>query len=125
MCFLSMQQQYVLAELHEYLDSYPADAASTRLTVQYLEALNLIFEEGVLSHEQINSISSPVLEHMEQGYKFFTTWLESLLAEGTNCCIYKNYSLCSHLSPQLLATINFAYYKWNPCIFPHLTSNSL
>ena len=78
----SMQQQFVLAELHEYLDSVPVDAASTRLAVQYLEALNDLFEEGFLSHQQINSISSPVLSHMEQGYKFFTTWLESLLAEG-------------------------------------------
>ena len=78
----SLQQRFVLAELHEYLDKDPADAASTERTLQYLEALNNLFEEGFLSHQQINSTSSPVLKQMEQGYKFFTAWLESLLAEG-------------------------------------------
>ena len=73
---------YVLAELKEYLDGNPADAASTSLTVQFLEALNQLFEEGFLSHNQIDSMSSPVLNKMSNGYKFFTAWLDSLLAEG-------------------------------------------
>lgn len=47
-----------------------------------------------MSHQQINSISSPVLEHMQRGYKFFTTWLESLLAEGMYNVFYLEWTKC-------------------------------
>lgn len=73
------QQLYIMAKLNEYLDSDAVDLSSTELIVQFLEALNKLFEEGFLSHQQINSTSDPIFQNMEQGY---TNWLDSLLAEG-------------------------------------------
>ena len=39
-----LQQQYVLAELREYLDSKPVDAASVEKSLQFLQALASLFE---------------------------------------------------------------------------------
>ena len=97
----TLQQSYVLAELKKYLDSNPADAAATLLTVQFLEALNEMFEEGFLSHKQIDSLSSPVLLKMSSGYQFFTAWLNSLLAEGEFLLLCAIYMYMYHLMPFL------------------------
>ena len=72
----------MLAELGEYLDSKPADAQSVYQTLEYLKHLRQLFEEGFLTHDKIYGPNSPILMGMEQGYKFFCDWLESLLAHG-------------------------------------------
>ncbi len=46
--YLLPKQRYVLAELSEYLEGTPDK--STQLTLQYLQALNDLFEDGILSH---------------------------------------------------------------------------
>ena len=45
-----MQQDHVLAELKEFMESRPNDT-SPSLTVQYLECCNMLFEQGLLSHD--------------------------------------------------------------------------
>lgn len=82
--FALPQQQYVIAELGEYLDLKPKDAPSAKLVLQYLQALQKLFEEGFLTHERITSLQSSILAQMESGYKFFTHWLESLLDQGAD-----------------------------------------
>ena len=82
--FALPQQQYVIAELGEYLDSKPKDASSAKLVLRYLQALHKLFEEGFLTHERITSLQSSILTQMESGYNFFTHWLESLLDQVTD-----------------------------------------
>lgn len=77
-----MQQQHVIAELGEYLDSMPRDAPSTSLVLRYLLALQKLFEAGFLTHEKITSLQSPILAGMASGYKFFSDWLDPLLDQG-------------------------------------------
>ena len=72
----------MLAELNEYIDSNPVDAPSVRLAVQFLQSLNMLFEEGFLTHEKIHGINSSVLARMQQGYSFFVKWLDPLIDEG-------------------------------------------
>ncbi len=76
------QQRYVLAELGEYLDTDPHNAESVRKTLDYLQNLNQLFEEGFLSHEKIDSFTHPVLLKMQEGMDYLTTWLDSLLEQG-------------------------------------------
>lgn len=43
-------------------------------TAEFLEACNLIFEKGMLSHRRINNANSPVLENIKKGIEFFQKW---------------------------------------------------
>ena len=83
-CSLS-QQEHVISELKEYTAATPPPpfAANVRLTIQYLEACNQLFERGILAHVRIWSGDSTILQNMEKGYNFFCSWLDSLLEEGT------------------------------------------
>ena len=76
-----LQQQYVLAELGEHIDSH-ANLADDQMTLNYQQSLNYLFECGFLSHDRITSIDSHVLVGMEYGYQFFSEWLDELLDEG-------------------------------------------
>ena len=40
----------------------------------YLEACNLIFENGLLSRRRINSLNSPVIQNIKKGMDFFEKW---------------------------------------------------
>ena len=50
--------------------------------MQYLQAVNKLFEDGLLSHNVITSMESEVIKNIDEGYRFFTKWLDSLLEEG-------------------------------------------
>ena len=79
----------MLGELHWYIhqDPPPVDKTATSETLLYLEACNLLFEEGFLSHERIRSLDSQVIQNISKGYKYFADWLTSLLDKGvfTHC----------------------------------------
>jgi len=79
------QQEQVLSELyqHTHLEPPPADKASTSETLEYLQACNRLFEAGFLSHDKITSLDSPVLQSIDKGYEYFTSWLSTLLTEGS------------------------------------------
>ena len=64
------QQELVLSELHQYTTQVPEpeDVNSVKLTLQYLEACNRLFEKGFLSHEKICDTSSPVLDSISMGF---------------------------------------------------------
>lgn len=49
----------------------------------YLEACNKLFETGILSHELIDSPSSPVLLNMKQGFGYFQDWHQQLSGSDT------------------------------------------
>ena len=50
--------------------------------LKYLEACNLMFENGILSHTPIVCVSSAVLTNMEKGFKYFCDWKDTLSASG-------------------------------------------
>ena len=79
-----LQQEHVITELKEYATAtpLPSDTKEVLLVVDYLEACNKIFERGLLAHVRIPSYPNQILENMEQGYSFFTRWLDSLLENG-------------------------------------------
>ena len=70
-----------MGKLHWYVhqDPPPLDAATTSETLLYLEACNLLFEQGLLSHDRIRSMDSDVLN---KGYSYFTAWLDSVFELG-------------------------------------------
>ena len=60
--------------------------------------MNDLFENGLLCHERIYDTNSQVLDRMQQGFSFLTTWLDSLLKEGETTdkdCIFKVQLFCS------------------------------
>ena len=66
----------------------PVDVASTVCTRKYLEACNKLFERGLLCHTKIRDESSEVLASMDEGYTFFSKWIESLMTEGKFITVY-------------------------------------
>ena len=75
------QQEQVLGELYWYVhqDPRPVDADATEETWQ---ACHKLFEIGFLSHDRVSSLDSPILKNIDDGYKYFTSWLSTLLEEG-------------------------------------------
>ena len=72
-----IQQDEVLAELCEYARSQPppADASSIELTIDYLSALNKLFERSLLGNKVL--VFDPhgsAMQRMECGYQFFVQW---------------------------------------------------
>ena len=53
-------------------------------SAEYLEACNLIFENGILSHEMIRSTESQALLNIREGMKQFINWKEELQKEPGN-----------------------------------------
>ena len=81
---MSLQQEQVLGELQWYIQQHPKpdDADTTSEVLKYLEACNLLFEQGFLSHSRIRSLDSQVLKNIDQGFSYFAEWLNSILAKG-------------------------------------------
>ena len=50
------------------------EKASHLATLEFLQACNKLFEEGVLSHEVIKSPSSKILQNKKTGFAFFEAW---------------------------------------------------
>lgn len=55
------------------------DALSVQSTRKYLEGCNRLFERGLLCHTKIKDESSEVLTSIDEGYLFFSNWMESLI----------------------------------------------
>ena len=77
------QQTEVLRELYMYLHPGPGvpiphDRESVQQTHNYLQACNLLFEQGFLAHTKIWDMTSPVLTNIWQGYDFFVQWYNAL-----------------------------------------------
>ena len=53
------------------------------LTANYLKACSMIFENGILSHEKITSMSSTSIANMTEGMKWFYKWKELQQEPGT------------------------------------------
>ena len=78
----------MISELEEYAANLPPkereEANATKMVVQFLKACNKIFERGVLGKGVfIKDISSPIIQNMDEGFKFFSLWLDQKLSKGT------------------------------------------
>ena len=58
------------------------DGQGDQMALSFLRALNNIFEQGILSREHVTSGEGPVLQRMSQGYNFFSSWCEDVIANG-------------------------------------------
>ena len=71
---------YKYVQVHE--NPAPEDHASAKLTLEFLEACNKIFEQGLLSHDKVDIIDCRVLRNIKDGYEFFTKWLNNIYEQG-------------------------------------------
>lgn len=98
-----IQQQAVMAEIRTNLDSeVDSDVRDRDLaSLDYLQALNQIFETGLLSKEQITGADSATLKNIQVGMDYFTTWCDEVIAHG-NYCTWST----------VFSNINPYFYRW-------------
>lgn len=73
--------------MEEYASGLPASekstSESTMLTVQFLKACNKMFERGIIGKRVfVKDVSCPIILNMEEGFHFFTSWLDEKLSQG-------------------------------------------
>ena len=71
----------MIAAIKDLANEPNEDASACGKIAEYLEACNLIFEQGLLSRRRINDEKSPVLANVRKGMEFFENWCAS--HEGT------------------------------------------
>ena len=54
----------------------------TQCTLEYLQAMNQLFEDGFLGHDVVTSMDCVTMKKIE-GYLFLIRWLDQLLDKGT------------------------------------------
>lgn len=60
------------------------------MTTEYLQACNLLFENGILSYEKISSIASKALTNMAEGMDRFMKWKQELQDEPGTIVHFSN-----------------------------------
>ena len=75
----------MLTELYSYThqEKEPEDSKNVACTLQYLEACNMLFKQGFLSHDRVYNDKSPVMLNIHKGYTFFQSWLDT-----TSKCLF-------------------------------------
>ena len=53
-------------------------AIEAECTLKFLEACNLMFENGFLSHDRVSISNKQVLANIDEGYEFFCKWLDGI-----------------------------------------------
>jgi len=125
---LKFQQEQVLGELHWYINQEPppVDAGIATETLEYLEACNLLFERGFLSHDRVRGINADVIQNINRGFSYFTGWLDSLLSESTYimpkyvCVLYLSVLDLQILNLPMLQTHKNCSYHGKVSIFMHI-----
>ncbi len=60
------------------------DSKSASETLAYLCALNKLFERGFLSKKPVFDAASPVIRNIDEGYKYFVSWLQEVNQKNIN-----------------------------------------
>ena len=83
-CYPNLQQKDVLTELHSFVATVPrpVGADETKYTLKFLEACNLMFENGFLSHDRVSISNKQVMANIDKGYEFFCNWLDGIYKGG-------------------------------------------
>ena len=103
-CIFNKQQEQVLGELYWYVNQTPPpiDASEVSETLAYLKACNMLFEQGFLSHNHIMSMDCDTIKNIDQGYKYFSGWLSSILDKGmdthTHARMHTHYTTNTHIN---------------------------
>jgi len=83
--FYPLQQEQVLAELKEYArkEPRPHDYKKVEKTIDYLSALNLFFEQGLLGEKvRVFEPSGRTIQRIECAFQFISQWMEELISQG-------------------------------------------
>ena len=72
----------MIAAIKDLSDEGNEDASASGKTAAFLDACNLLFEQGLLSRRRINNEKSPVLANIRKGMDFFEKWCASHEATG-------------------------------------------
>lgn len=67
---------------HSHQDPLPENASATKETWEHLQACHRLLEAEFLSHDKVDSMGSPVLKNINDGFEYFTSWLSTLIEEG-------------------------------------------
>ena len=85
-----IQQNEVISELREYAGSShasPVDQLMVQATVEYLSALNNIFERTILGQKtRIFQPDGSGIKRLDQGFSYFEEWAEELVKAGSFEC---------------------------------------
>ena len=52
------------------------------MALQYLKALNVMFEHGLLCTEHITTTQAAPLQRIKMGFNFFSDWKDNVVAHG-------------------------------------------
>lgn len=72
-----LQQDEVIAELKEYarINKDIPDGPEVELVIDYLEALNKLFEKSLLGqHTRVFTAEGSTIQRMADGFQFFVNW---------------------------------------------------
>ena len=83
------------------LASTASDVGPNQNAVDFLEACNLLFEQGMLSRRRINNKNSPVLTNIKKGMAFFEQWCRDHEDTG-NYLVKKYFFLLFKVKTQVL-----------------------
>ena len=88
----------MLSAIQELADGRPDEREEHLATLEYLTALNLLFEQGILSNDRVNSLSSHVLVNMEKGFTYFSEWRRkvNVSGEGTMIVVFMQVCMSVH-----------------------------
>ena len=65
----------MLDAIQEIAERRPDEEKEHMAVLQYLQACNLLFENGTLSHKPIDDdISSETYKNIREGFQFFQNW---------------------------------------------------
>ena len=70
------------------LSSNGTDVEASTKTGEYLDACNLLFEQGLLSYRRVNNKDSSVLKNIKQGMSFFEQWCADHMDTGNLLAAY-------------------------------------
>ena len=103
-----MQQDRVLEDLaKQCLDKNASpNVLRDQKTLQYLKALNKVFEHGILSSEAVRSTESQPLVNIKEGFSYFAEWCSEVQMHEVNP---DDITQTAFLAWQVINTLYFVY----------------
>ena len=72
-----------MSELKEHAHCHPGDDAAVKMVIKYLQALNNMFERGILGNKvRVFDVNGSTIQRMENGFNFFSQWMDELVSQG-------------------------------------------
>ena len=87
-----MQQPFMLDAIKALPITREEEQKEHLAVFDYLQACNLLFENGILSREPICEPTSRALQNIQKGFNFFKEWKEHM-SNSTAMYAHDNFSL--------------------------------